>query len=301
MMTEIVWGLITAVDLLMIGSAGGAAIAAGLAYLFGKGKFSSLAEAGSYIAPIFGILSIVTVILDLGRFTTAPGNILYTFSNYPDSMITVGTVLRVIFIVMSLFNALVWIFSGDGVGSRGARKVLGGVNVLLGFSVTLYPGFMLALARGVPLWSSPVFPWVLAMSSVLNGLVISALAVPIIGSLMPRLSNNLAEAGSALTGELSKRLSLYSGIVTVVELILVALYMSNVSGVPGYGSLMSSLVFWGGFVIVGLVLPLIIYVIGWLDVGLSGSLKTSVLYASFLLVIIGSLAGRYALLLAAQL
>ena len=82
-MTEIVWGWITAVDLFMIGSAGGAAIVAGLAYLFGKGKFSSLAEAGSYVAPIFGILSIVTVILDLGRFTAAPGNILYTFSPAP--------------------------------------------------------------------------------------------------------------------------------------------------------------------------------------------------------------------------
>ena len=300
-MTEIVWGWITAIDLFMIGSAGGAAIAAGLAYLFGKGKFSSLAEAGSYIAPIFGILSIVTAILDLGRFTAAPGNILYTFSNFPDSMISVGTLLRIAFIVVGLVNALAWVFSGDGVGSQWARMVLGGVNVLLGLSVTLYPGVMLALARGVPLWSSPVFPWVITMSSVLNGLVISALAVPIIGGLMPRLSNNLVEADSALSGELYQRLSLYSGVVTVVELILVALYISNVSGALGYGSLMSSLVFWGGFVVVGLVIPLIIYVMGWLDVGLSGSPKTWALYASFLLVIIGSLAGRYALLMAAQI
>lgn len=298
-MTEIVWGWITAIDLFMIGTAGGAAVAAGLAYLFGKGKFSSLAETGSYIAPIFGILSIVTVILDLGRFTAAPGNILYTFNNFPDSMISVGTLLRIAFIVVGLINALAWIFSGEGVGSRWARIVLGGVNVLLGLSVTLYPGFMLALARGVPLWNSPVFPWMITMSSILNGLVISALAVPIIGGLMPRLSNNLVEAGSALSGELSQRLSLYSGIVTVVELILVALYMGNVSGVIGYGSLMSSLVFWGGFVVLGLVIPLIIYVMGWLDVGPSP--KTWMLYASFLLVIVGSLAGRYALLLAAQI
>lgn len=300
-MTELVWGWITAVDLFIIGTAGGAAIAAGLAYLFGKGKLSSVAEAGSYIAPIFGVLSIVTVILDLGRFTAAPGNILYTFSNYPESMISVGTVLRIAFIVVGLVNALAWVFSGDGVGSRWTRKALGGVNVLLGLSVTLYPGVMLALARGVPLWSSPVFPWVITMSSVLNGLAISTLAVPVIGGLMPRLSSGLVETGSALTGELSRKLSLYSGVVTVVELVLVALYMTNVSGAVGFGSLMSSIVFWGGFVVVGLVLPLIIYAMGWLNVGLSGSMKTWAIYASFLLVIIGSLAGRYALLVAAQL
>ena len=300
-MTDIVWGWITAVDLFLIGTAGGAAIIAALALIFGKEKYSSLAETGSYIAPIFAILSIFSVIIDLGRFTDAPGNLLYTFSNYPSSMISLGTVLRILFIVTGLVNAFLWIFRKDSVGNYWGRMVLGGINGVLGLSVTLYPGVMLSLARGVQLWNSPVFPWVISVSSVLTGLALSALMVPIIGSVLPGLSSNLYESRSLLHGDLIERLSLYSGITTLVEMVIVVIYMAGVTNAVGFQAVMTSASFWGGFVFLGLLVPLVIYALGWLKVGLTGSIRSSAIMASFLLVIIGSILGRYALLLAAQL
>ena len=300
-MTEIVWGWITAIDLFLIGTAGGAAIIAALALIFGKEKYASLAETGSYIAPIFGILSIFSVIIDLGRFTDAPGNMLYTFNNYPNSMISLGTVLRILFIVAGLVNALLWIFRKDSVGNYWGRMVLGAVQGVLGLSVTLYPGVMLSLSRGVQLWNSPAFPWVISVSSVLTGLVLSALMAPILGSVLPGLSSNLYESKSLLYGDLTERLSLYSGITTLVELVVVAIYLASVSGSTGFQALMTSALFWGGFVFLGLLLPLVIYALGWLKVGLSGSTLSGAIIGSFLLVIIGSILGRYALLLAAQI
>ncbi len=300
-MTEIVWGWITAVDLFLIGTAGGAAIIASLALIFGKEKYVSLVETGSYIAPIFGILSIVTVIIDLGRFTDAPGNMLYTFSNYPNSMISLGTVLRILFIVIGLANAFLWIFRMDNVGNYWGRIVLGVIHGILGLSVTLYPGIMLSLARGIQLWNSPAFPWVLSVSSVLTGLALSALMGPVIGSVMPGLSSNLYESRSLIYGELTERLSLYLGITTLVEMVILVIYMASVTSAVGFQALMTSASFWVGFVFLGLVLPLVIYALGWLKVGLSESIRSIAIVTSFLLVIIGSLLGRYVLLLAAQL
>ena len=49
-MVHVVWGWLTALDLFLIGTAGGAAIASGAVHILGKGKYDALAESGAYLS-----------------------------------------------------------------------------------------------------------------------------------------------------------------------------------------------------------------------------------------------------------
>jgi len=62
-----------------------------------------------------------------------------------------------------------------------------------------------------------------------------------------------------------------------------------------------SMFFFGGFIFVGLILPLVIYILERLRLGIPLSVWIILLYISFLLVVVGAVAARYSLLVAGQI
>ncbi|RJX16443.1 hypothetical protein CW703_01035 [Candidatus Bathyarchaeota archaeon] len=302
----LVWGWLTALDLFLIGTAGGAAIASGAAHILGKGEYDALAESGAYLAPILGLASILTVVLDLGRFTVAPANVLYAISHFPESMVSVGTILRVAFIAVAALNAILWLFRKETLINFVVRIICGAVNIVLGFTVTIYPGVMLAFAMGKPLWSSPVFPWVISVSGMLSGLVLSTFLIPVLGVFIPRLTPTLLEARrTVLIHKIPEKVSLYMSILIVIELTLASAYLGSISGIAGaataFANPLVSMFFFGGFIFVGLILPLVIYILERLRLGIPLSVWIILLYISFLLVAVGAVAARYSLLVAGQI
>ena len=305
-MAHLVWGWLTAIDLFLIGSAGGAAIASGAAHILGKGEYDALAESGAYLAPILGLASLLTVMLDLGRLTVAPMNVIYVFSHLPVSMVSAGTVFRIFFIAVAALNAILWLFRKETLINYVVRIICGAVNVVLGFLVTIYPGVMLAFARGKPFWGSPFFPWVISVNAMLSGLVLAVFAIPIIGVFMPRLCPSLLEARrTVLIHRIPERAGLYMAILIVIDLAFTAAYLTSVAGTAQYTLLFTNFLlfsmFWGGFIGLGLIIPLIVYLLAKLRLGIPLSVWILLLYLCFILVAVGSVSGRYALLAAGQL
>ncbi|RLI05024.1 hypothetical protein DRO26_03445 [Candidatus Bathyarchaeota archaeon] len=305
-MVHVVWGWLTALDLFLIGTAGGAAITSGAVHILGKDKYNALAEAGAYLAPLLGLASLLTVMLDLGRLPVAPMNVLYVINHLPESMISLGTVFRVAFIAVATLNAILWFFRKETLVNLVVRIICGAVNMVLGFLVTIYPGIMLSFAMGKPFWSSPVFPWVISVSGILSGLVLSALSIPIIGVLVPRLTPALLEARrTVLIHKIPEKVGSCMSALIIIELVLVFVYLNSVSGTVGatvvFTNPMVSMFFWGGFIFLGLILPLIIFVLEKLRLGLPLSVWIFILYICFILVAVCAVAARYSLLVAGQI
>lgn len=305
-MENIVFGLLTTLDLFLIGSAGGAAVVGGLAHILGRGDYDALAESSAYLASLLGLASFLIVILRFGGVTATFIKTLYSFISFSESVIFAETALRTTFIGVATINAILWLFRKETLINYVVRIFCEAINIVLGFSVTVYPALVLASILTKPFLGSLLLPAVICISAILTGLVLSVFAIPIIGVFVPRLCPSLLEARrTVLIHKIPEKAGLPMSILIVVELILIFAYLTSISGTLEYSLIFTdptiSMFFWGGFIILGLVIPLIVYILERLRLGIPVSVWILVLYLCFILVAVGSVAGKYALLAAGQL
>ena len=102
-----------------------------------------------------------------------------------------------------------------------------------------------------------------------------------------------------------ERTGLYMAILIVIDLVFTAAYLTSVAGTAQYTLLFTNFLlfsmFWGGFIGLGLIIPLIVYLLAKLRLGIPLSVWILILYLCFILIAVGNIAGRYALLAAGQL
>ncbi|RLI15143.1 MAG: hypothetical protein DRO43_02075 [Candidatus Hecatellales archaeon] len=322
---EVTWGILIAVYLYLGGLAGGAFLSGSMAHFLARENesYRVFARSGIYIGTVAIILGLVPLVLDLKRFIVAPVNMIYAFSHLPESMMTVGTWVISIFTVLGVITSILWVFRErertvklENVGERiyfesVEEKVIlffEAVGCVFAVATMVYTGLLLSFARGVTFWASPLLPWLFTASGVSTGLVAAGLFTPIIGILVPRLCPEFREllSRSIELMKVEKRVEGFDVPLMLGELILVFAYLLSVVQTRGFLNVVYGVLspaFWIGFITVGILIPIIL----WLLLKLREKPKLhqpenlALIYLGFVLVLIGGFILRYVVLFGGQL
>jgi polysulfide reductase chain C len=262
------WPLLIDLYFFLVGVAGGAFMAAGVADIFGSKRDRVVVRVGSYLALLSLLPGPLFLIIDLGM----PSRFLHMLMvPKPDtgiglSAITIGPLHIKPYSPMNLgawallgfgvcaFMVALTLYLEDTGRSRDLgplRGAFGAIGVLLGFFVAGYPGQLLA-TTAQPFWTSarPLGALFIAVGAA-SGLAAIALILALRGG----------EAGESL----AKVRRAYTIAVVIQALVLVALLLVVRGGsawsIARTGMLLTgsySLVFWLGAVVIGLLAPLIL-------------------------------------------
>jgi polysulfide reductase chain C len=297
-MAEISWGIFLAAYLFVGGMAGGAFAVAAIADIFGRDKYKELSKSGTYASIVLILVGIVLLVVDLGRFRLDPLGMLNAFTNYQNSIMSIGTWIISGLAIIALITALVWIFEGSII----LRKGLDIVGLVLGGSTTAYTGLLLAFSRGRPFWNSAFLPWTFVISGTLTGLAISILLIPVIAWVIPRFSldfKNLIDDNQRFIDVLMDSQK-YILLLVVIEILFV--FIEVIAG--HYGLLLNlgtlGLLFLV-YVGIGLLLPLGIAYFNLRTEYIGEDLKVPVSLASLVFILLGGFLLRYIVLTAGQI
>lgn len=302
-MAQVEWAWLIASYFFLGGLAGGAYLTGVAADLFGKGRLKLLAKSGAYAAPIPLLVGMVFLILDLGKPASASSGLLHVlniFLHPETSLISIGTIILVIFGAITILTAILWF---AGAGSR-IRLPIGAVGSVFAFGTVMYAGLLLAVSFGRPLWLSPLLPWLFTISALLTGLAATGLFIPIFGYITPTyVFPEYKEAKrEELTHVLGKAFSVVAALI-VIEIIveLAEGSMAFLRAPAEIGILLTgplSGMFWVLYVLIGLLLPLAAWLLAKFAILPKTLLTFSVV---FILVLIGGFFLRYVVLIAGQL
>ncbi len=264
------WPLLIDIYFFLVGLAGGAFMAAGIADIFGSKRDRVVTRIGSYLTLLALLPGPLLLIIDLGM----PSRFLHMLM-VPKAATTIGmsaiTIGPFHIKPYSPMNLGAWALLGMGVcafvvalalyleDSGRARDLgpvrgaFGAIGVLLAFFVAGYPGQLLA-TTAQPFWT--------------NARPLGALFIAVGASTgMAAIALLLSLRGPEASGSLAKVRRGYTIAVVIQALALIAVFMA-VAGGPAWSSSRStlltsgpySLVFWVGAVAIGLLAPLILEV-----------------------------------------
>ncbi len=264
------WPLLIDIYFFLVGLAGGAFMAAGVADIFGSKKDRVVTRIGSYLALLAMLPGPLFLIVDLGmpsRFlhmlmvpkaSTNIGMSAITIGPFhikPYSPMNLGAWALMGFGVCALIVALSLYLedSGRARDLGPVRGAFGAIGVLLALFVAGYPGQLLA-ATAQPFWT--------------NARPLGALFIAVGASTgMAAIALLLNLRGPEVGGSLAKVRRAYTIAVMIQALALIAVFMAVARG-PAWSAGRSamltsgsySLVFWVGAVVIGLLAPLILEV-----------------------------------------
>jgi len=282
------------------GIAGGAYLISALVDLFKGDDYEVLSKSGALVSTVAVIASVVVLLLEIKRFEVAPLSFLYAFSEFPGSMISVGTWILTSLLVVSLVTVILAFFGGNWL----IRKIVDVVGIVLSLGTAAYTGLVLSYCRGIPFWCSPFLPALFTVSGILTGLTMAMLMIPVAAYVMPKALNSfweLYERKASYVGMIGQ-MEKYCQVLTVVEIALLALYIGTT---PTTGLLLAgssvSLLFYV-YIALGLLLPL---GISYLNSRMEHQGKDMIIVLSAMigqvLVLLGGFILRYVVLIGGQL
>lgn len=211
------------------------------------GKNSSLHRIGYFIAPLVVAFGTVLLIFDLGQGLKKPLLLIGLLMN-PRSVMTWGVYILSLFIVVGLIQAFfAW-------KRKPAPKFLTWAGAILAFSTAAYTGLLISVVEAVPFWATGVMPVLFVVSALSTGLSIVSLLAP------------LVERKSFSEGKEGQAHILLIGLELILAAVFVGLMISGVNGPVGKESVdlvisgVYALGFWGYFVGLGLIFPLIAFI-----------------------------------------
>lgn len=277
------WGWIIALYLFLGGVGGGAYTTAAIAEILGK-KYEGIARAGAYLSPAVLIFGSALLLIDLGdplRGILIP----LAFIN-PGSWMAIGAWLLLILIVLGVIYAAAW----QKGSPRSVRLALAVIGAPIGIAVGAYTGFLISVVEFVPFWHTDLIPLLFTVSAMSTGLA---------GACLLALSSRFRGP----TGDIEEGASLFSKIdalLIIAELAVIVVFIQTVSAVGGAATTSVNLVtagkyaiaFWGGVIILGLLMPLTFTAVSVLR----KSLEAKHLTYEFGLVLFGGLVLRFVIL-----
>ncbi|MDP6549314.1 MAG: polysulfide reductase NrfD [Dehalococcoidia bacterium] len=242
---QTIWGWQIALYLFLAGGACGAYVT-GVAAEFASRTtaWDPVVKIGVTIGAPLVAFSTIFLVLDLGR----PFGFVRAASHPRTSWISRGVFILSAFIIVGLVHlALVWT---DAV-SEGVLRGIGVAGGTLAVITMVYTGLLLGSARAVPFWSTPALPMLFLVSALSAGMM----SVTLILSVYMVVANKVVAVESQL---------LKADIVLlVIEAFVVFSYLylvrASLAAKASVDSLLRgdlSLIFWVGFVVLGLLIPL---------------------------------------------
>ncbi|MCK4412348.1 MAG: polysulfide reductase NrfD [Candidatus Eisenbacteria sp.] len=242
------WRWIIAGYLFLAGLGAGAYITGVVAGFLGD-EWAQLSKIGVALGFPCVAVGCGLLIFDLGR----PLNFWRAAMRPNTSWMARGTIIISTFMVLGAIHIAFWIWPFGGL-SAGARAVIGMLGIVFAFSTMVYTGILLGAARPIAFWSTALLPVLFFISAASTGVM----AVILTASLM-----GVPHSGAITT------LARADIILLILEVFAVAMYFQATHRVPE-GRESARLVlrgqvaplFWLGFALLGLVIPLALEVVG---------------------------------------
>jgi formate-dependent nitrite reductase membrane component NrfD len=283
------------------GLAGGTMTIAALVDLLAgtRERYRYLARVSAYLTVPIIVVGGLSLTFHLGKPERGFGFPLF-FTNY-QSWMTIGGWILGAFAPLSIAYAAAWYFNLG----RPIRRAMAVVGVPLGVLMSLYTGFLLSAAWVVPgdrwyvpLWDNRYLPVLFVLSGISTGLAACGLGALVSGRL-PRLftDDRMVEE----TWAVAKIASLADVATILAEGAWVYLFFASLA-VGTLGQQMAfklvargdlSPWFWWGFVATGLAAPLLASAVETIFERIFHARPGWILYAKFILVLVGGLVLRY--------
>jgi protein NrfD len=280
------WSSAIAIDLFFGGIGVGTFLFAVLLSSFYKSEFKLASRAAAIITPLSVAVGFTFLLAHLGH----PERFYIVYMKFRiTSPLWWGAWLQAVFFIISVLYAWLWLKERR----QGLRRILGYTGVPFALSVGVYHGFLLMVFKSKPLWNTG--PTTLAA---ICGFITTGVAlVVLILTLVPDRKMLLKEL------RVSRNIL---GAAIAIQLLTLALWLSSLFFGPAEShAAMLRLVgdyggwFWGGAVVVGLVVPL---GLGGIAIGLekrTGRFSYFIPFVTSLLVLVGGLSLRYVVIVAA--
>lgn len=159
--------------------------------------------------------------------------------------------------------------------------VIAGINAL---GTGIYGGFIMNYVKGIPFWNQGLLPIVIMLAGIADGFGL-VMAVGLAGG---DASIAWAEAGS--------RYLLLINVLLIVTYLISAGYSSNIAKLSTkelYTGGTTALMFWGGLILLGLIVPAVISIIGLVG---GGEASTLLLIVAIVAHTLGAFALKYCIL-----
>ena len=308
---ELNWGMFVILYLFLAGLGAGALTVSASVFLrgggggFGTGHFA-VARYGALLAPLPVMVGSLLLVFELGSFHAGHWfkwiNLYKTINLSPMS---VGTWLLTLFIIVSLVYAYTFLRPDASPGDKQnpLRKALAWIAVPLGIAVAVYTGVLLGAMPSRPFWNSPILALLFLVSSLSTGVAIILLAQALLRK--AEGDADVTQTGYLLTAS-DVLLIGFELMVVFLFLMFAHLTVGQVKEavavvLPG-GSM--ALPFWLGFVLVGLLVPVLVelfYVIPKLLYQRSYAAPWGVEVAVPVIVLVGGFMLRYVVVVAGQI
>ena len=251
------------------------------ANLPGKG-YALLVKPGVYLGgPLVAIGSLL-LLLEVGQ----PFKFIFGFLHPGTSMISVGMWIMTSFMFFAFIHLLTVFFKGFSLSDRALRLVeaAGGI---LAICTAGYTGILLGVIKSIPFWNNPMLPVLFMVSAISTGI-----AAVILISFITAKKDELMDA---IHGLVKIDLWLITGELLLLFFLMFVMSKGNQTAVASVQFLLSggyALVFWGGLILIGLLIPLLLEVFQQRD-----NMLKMVVIASVCLLI-GGICLRYSILAA---
>ncbi|MEW6026839.1 MAG: NrfD/PsrC family molybdoenzyme membrane anchor subunit [Planctomycetota bacterium] len=264
-----------------------------LAFVFGVERFKAVGRIGAVLAPV--VLSIAPLFLVIDLLQPMRFIHLFYMFNFA-SPVTWGTILLTLYPI----NCLIYLFFIYK-DNKSLVKTFGTIGIPLAIAVHGYTGFILALAKGIALWNTPLMPVYFLISAMVSGtalLIILAVVKESIFAKSALVNKFFPKVEKEVIYELGKLLAIFIAIDLFIAFSdVVLLYYSTPEN-----NIAASLLMEGPFknsflimeVTLGMLLPFVVLLIPSLN------RNAGVLTIMSILVLIGIWGMRYVTVVAGQ-
>ncbi|UWG95450.1 polysulfide reductase NrfD [Dehalobacter sp. DCM] len=245
---EMHWHWMIVIYLFLGGLGAGAYLTSFAAERGWLGANSNLQRAGYYLAAPIVAIGTVLLVFDLGQGLSKPWLLVRLLFNL-NSVMTWGVYILALFIVVGLIKGFC-VFR-----KISAPKILSWAGAILALATGTYTGMLLAVIGAVPLWNTWLMPVLFVLSALSTGLSLTSLIA--------------ARVEKGKTGH--RKEGFFHIVLMVLELIVVVVFITLMA-TGGNGSVgqdsaeflisgVYALAFWGYFIALGLVFPLVVFLI----------------------------------------
>jgi polysulfide reductase chain C len=278
------WGWLLIWDFFLAGTGAGAYLSGTLAEFLGE-KHRVAAKIGTFLSAPLVIGGVLFLMLDLGR----PDRFMFVFNNM-GSLIAIGSMFITAFLVVSVIHIGFWIWPFKFLEkANAARRTLGVIGAILALGVMIYPGLAMSLTT-VPFWMTGLLPLLFIGVATLCGIAATTMVLAVYHE---RSTGEAKEKALASLKALATPMLLL-GVFVLVVLAFFTVASGNVAATAVESTMLLTtgpfaVLFWGGLVIAGLILPIVL-----LGMGVRGTSRLPVLAAvSSFLFLTGGLVARY--------
>lgn len=254
------WGWLVAAYLFLGGAGAGAFIMA-FALKRRNPPRPDLIAAGAVSSGILVALGSLLLVFDLGIGKAQPWRIFYLFSRPWDSVMSLGTWILTLFIIVALlYGSFFWTVKLPWQSNKRLAGILEGAGLILALGTACYTALLLyAVENAAPFWHNWLLVVLFFLSALSTGNAVSVLLSPLFRRSLPAV-NTVNEVAAAAETDFENRL----GHLVLWEAAALAVFVitSGISSAVAYDAVAAlvmgkwSWYFWIGVVLAGLVLPL---------------------------------------------